>query len=242
MDLQWHWLFEAELDLTLRQLGDADGHGLGRVRLAEGRLDLERLDLPLPQGGRLRGDLALDGRGVAPLLELNLALDDADSAALGGLLGIDRAPRARLAAEAGLAGQGRSVRAIVSDLAGELRLAIGPGTLPPTVGSDASPFAFAGIHGALTVRRGLLESTPPHLALDLPDQSRRYLAAKLDLPVWFLDATLLPDGGLPGWHLLGPPGQVQALPISPTGPASARDEPADRTPLPSGAPAPAPTP
>src|SRR5690606_19157008 len=148
MNLHWHWLFEAELDLTLRQLADPDGQGLGRVRLAEGRLDLERLDLPLPQGGRLRGDLALDGRGLVPLMELDLALDDADSAALGGLLGIDRAPRARLAAEASLAGQGSSVRAIVADLAGELRLAIGPGTLPPAIGSDAPPFAFAGIHGA----------------------------------------------------------------------------------------------
>ena len=242
VDLQWHWLFAAELDLTLRQLPDPDGQGLGRVRLAEGRLDLERLDLPLPQGGRLRGDLAVDGRGIVPLLELDLALDDADSAALGGLLGIDRAPQARLAAEASLAGQGRSVQAIVSDLAGELRLAIGPGTLPPAVGSDAPPFAFAGIHGALTAKRGLLESSPPHLAVDLPDQSRRYLAARLDLPVWFLDATLPPDGGLPGWHLLGPPGQVRVLPLSPTDPASAQGEPAGRTPPRSGGPAPAPTP
>ncbi|WP_222182042.1 AsmA-like C-terminal region-containing protein [Geminicoccus harenae] len=242
MDLRWHWLFGAELDLTLRQLADPEGQGLGRVRLAEGRLDLERLDLPLPQGGRLRGDLALDGRGLVPLMELDLALDDADSAALGGLLGIDRAPRARLAAEASLTGQGSSVRAIVADLAGELRLAIGPGTLPPAVGSDAPPFAFAGIHGALTARRGILESSPPHLAIDLPDRSRRYLTARLDLPVWFLDATLPPDGDLPGWHLLGPPGQVQALPLSPMGPASAQGEPAGRTPLPSGDPAPAPTP
>jgi hypothetical protein len=240
--LHWGWLFAADLDLTLRRQGIAGDGGLGRVRLEAGRLDLERLDLGLPSGGRLQGSVAIDGTGEVPLLGLSLALDDVDAAAAGEKLGLSRAPGGRLAAEIDLAGQGFSIAAIVADLAGDVRVAVGPGSIPPPTGSDAPPFAFSSIEGRLEATRGILRSAPPHLAIDLPDESRRYVEATLDLPVWFLDATLLPEAHQPGQHLIGPPGRIQTVEISPTGPASAPGGPGGRTPPRSAGPAPAPTP
>lgn len=131
---------------------------------------------------------------------------------------------------------------MVGDLIGDVRLAMGPGSIPPATGADAPPFAFSSIEGRFEVERGILRSSPPQLAVDLPDESRRYLEMMLDLPVWFLDATLLPEPDRPGLRLVGPPGRIQLVELSPTDPASAPDGPADRTPPPSEARAPAPTP
>ncbi|HEX2524799.1 MAG TPA: AsmA-like C-terminal region-containing protein [Geminicoccus sp.] len=240
--LRFAWLFSTELDLIVRREGAQERSGLLALQLADGRLDLERLDLDLPTGGRLRGQIGLDGNGEVPRLGLSLTLDELDSAAAGALLGIGRAPDTRLAAEIDLAGAGTSVAAMVQSLAGTLRLATGAGSIPPPAGSLAEPFTFASIQGAIAFERGLARSETPGLALDMPDGTRRYLDAMLDLPVWFLDAVLPPEADRPGWHLLGPPGRLQFREISPTDPASAPDAPDGRTPLPSGAPAPAPIP
>lgn len=248
--LYWGWLFSTELDLTLRRQGLAEGGGLGRIRLEAGRLELERLDLGLPEGGRLQGEIHVDGTGEVPKIAMALTLDELDAAWVGARLGIARAPTARLAAEIELAGKGASVAAIVADLAGQVRLAMGPGTVPPATGSATPPFAFSSLQGQFAAARGILRSSPPHLVLDLPDRSRRYLEVLLDLPVWFLDARLLPEADLPGQHLVGPPGRIQTIGIpptdpaklSPTDPASAPDGPGGRTLPRSAGPAPAPIP
>ena len=239
MDLAWAWLFDTELDLSLRREDGEGRSGLGRIRLENGKLDLERLDLALPDGGRLNGDATLDGGGDVPLFGAAITLDGLDAATVGGWFDMVRPPNAKFDAEIDLAGKGKSISAIVGDLEGSVRIAIGPGAVPPPAGSETPPFAFTGITGQLDVHRGILATPPPHLAVDLPDRTRRYLAATLDLPVWFFDGRLLPEADGAGLHILGPPSLLQTVPISPTDPASVPDGPGDRTPLPSTDPAPA---
>ena len=128
------WLFGIDLDLILRRQDNPERPGIGNVLLEHGRLGLERLDVDLPSGGRVRGSIALDGRAEVPKLDLSLTLDNVDSAAAGQMLGVARAPRARLAAEIETTGSGSSIAAIVGDLAGTLRIGFGEGSVPPPAG------------------------------------------------------------------------------------------------------------
>lgn len=168
------------------------GAGGFRLLTAPGRLTLTELRWPLAEG-KLRGELTLARRDGPVTATGRLGLEDVELASLFG--GSPPPMSGRLQLDLEFSGHGRSPAEILASLTGRGRLAVREGALPE-IRAAAAPLAaaieprlfFAGLGGALELRRGLLQ--PVTGSLQMLSERPLELSVVVDLYAWMIEAQL----------------------------------------------------
>ena len=218
-----------------------------RLKAAREGVSLEQIRLPAA-GGTLSGVATLDAQPGYGTVGLDLRLEDARAERLLAALGAKPGLTGTVALDARLTGSGASLPAIVGSLEGEGGLRLRDGSVPGLAAADPArltPVPF--LDGAFAVARGIAESAPPGLAIQVPG-AWGTVQARLDLLDWMADVTVElaapppDDAKSAAWRLLGPPGRLQPVRAEPepeaTPAAGPEMPPATDAVIPAGAPLP----
>ena len=115
------------------------------VRLKDGRLALDRMELALP-GGPVEASFSADAAARVPQVHLTLHAPDIPLGLIIHRLGLPGPAEGRLVVNADLSAAGRSAHALASSLTGSLAARMGAGSLSNAALSDIAGAALSALH------------------------------------------------------------------------------------------------
>ena len=219
--LRTAWLDKMEGALSLASKGGLAGDGLAvDAKLSDGLLYIERLEAS-PWQGKLMAEMTLERRRDQPFAAVAIDLERVNAADLAAWLGVKSGIEGPLDLEIEASAAGRTPHAWMAGLAGEMRIAAGPGEIEglgiPAFRTALMPKAESGARGGRSLTlpfrefgaeaelsRGILTFDDARLVLNAgsddgasDDEITAALEGTADLLLWIVDLTLSAeaDGG-----------------------------------------------